>query len=65
MMKLPTLVLAQMPSIPMCRCNITDVSPNDAVCRFSHGIGHYTQVVWAESEEVGCAVVYYKVGRPL
>lgn len=29
---------------------------------FSHGIGHYTQVVWAESEEVGCAVVYYKNG---
>lgn len=29
---------------------------------FSHGIGHYTQVVWAEAEEVGCGMVYYKNG---
>jgi len=29
---------------------------------FSYGTGHYTQVGWAESEEVGCALVYYKNG---
>ena len=23
-------------------------------------IGHYTQVVWAESQKVGCGVIYYK-----
>jgi len=28
--------------------------------KFSSGAGHYTQVVWAESEEIGCAVVYFK-----
>jgi len=27
---------------------------------FDYGAGHYTQVVWAESEELGCAVVYFK-----
>jgi len=27
---------------------------------FSSGTGHYTQVVWADSEELGCAVVYFK-----
>ena len=26
------------------------------------GAGHYTQVVWAESEEVGCGFTYYRVG---
>ena len=25
-------------------------------------IGHYTQVVWAETEFVGCGVIYYKDG---
>merc|ERR1719427_1079418 len=27
---------------------------------FSSGTGHYTQVVWADSEELGCALVYFK-----
>merc|ERR1719427_1990023 len=27
---------------------------------FSSGTGHYTQVVWADSERLGCAVVYFK-----
>jgi len=27
---------------------------------FTPGTGHYTQVVWADSEELGCAVVYFK-----
>jgi len=27
---------------------------------FSYGAGHYTQVVWAETEELGCGMVYYK-----
>ena len=31
---------------------------------FDYGAGHYTQVVWAESEELGCAVVYFKVSLP-
>jgi len=30
---------------------------------FSRGTGHYTQVVWADTEEVGCGLVYYKTGR--
>jgi len=30
--------------------------------RFDHGTGHYTQVVWADSEELGCGMVYYKDG---
>ena len=33
---------------------------NDFCSRFSYGAGHYTQVVWAESEELGCGMVYYK-----
>ena len=24
--------------------------------------GHYTQVVWAETEEIGCGFTYYNVG---
>ena len=28
--------------------------------RFSSGAGHYTQVVWADTEELGCGMVYYK-----
>jgi len=27
---------------------------------FEHGAGHYTQVVWAESDRVGCGLRYYK-----
>ena len=27
-------------------------------------IGHYTQVVWAETQKVGCGVMYYKDSRP-
>jgi len=30
---------------------------------FSRGTGHYTQVVWADTEEVGCGLVYYKTGK--
>ena len=29
--------------------------------RFSYGAGHYTQVVWADTEELGCGMVYYNV----
>jgi len=36
----------------------TDIDP----FVFSYGAGHYTQVVWAESAEVGCGVVYYDDG---
>lgn len=28
--------------------------------RFDYPTGHYTQLVWADSEEIGCAVVYFK-----
>ena len=31
------------------------------LARFSAGAGHYTQLVWAESEELGCGYTYYKV----
>ena len=27
-------------------------------------IGHYTQVVWAESQKIGCGVIYYKDTNP-
>ena len=27
-------------------------------------VGHYTQVVWAESQKVGCGVIYYKDTNP-
>jgi len=30
--------------------------------QFSSGTGHYTQVVWAETREVGCGLVYYLDG---
>ena len=29
--------------------------------RFNSGTGHYTQVVWAATEELGCGMVYYQV----
>jgi len=29
---------------------------------FNSGTGHYTQVVWANTEKVGCGVTYYKDG---
>ena len=29
--------------------------------RFNSGTGHYTQMVWANTEELGCGMVYYKV----
>ena len=31
------------------------------ISRFKHKTGHYTQVVWAETDEVGCGFNYYKV----
>jgi len=33
----------------------TDINP----FVFSYGAGHYTQVVWAETTEIGCGLVYY------
>lgn len=30
---------------------------------FNSGTGHYTQVVWAKTEELGCGMVYYKVNN--
>ena len=27
--------------------------------RFSHDAGHYTQVVWADTDEIGCGFSYY------
>ena len=32
----------------------------ESVSRFSYGAGHYTQVVWADTEELGCGMVYYE-----
>ena len=29
------------------------------VLRFERGTGHYTQVVWAETESLGCGLAYY------
>ena len=29
--------------------------------RFNYDAGHYTQVVWAETEEIGCGFTYYSV----
>lgn len=36
--------------------NDTDIHP----FVFSYGAGHYTQMVWADSSEVGCGLVYYQ-----
>lgn len=36
----------------------SDISP----FVFSYGAGHYTQVVWAETTQVGCGLVTYKDG---
>ena len=30
--------------------------------RFDSGAGHYTQVVWAETDEIGCGYTYFSVG---
>ena len=30
------------------------------VFRFSSGTGHYTQLVWADTYELGCGMVHYK-----
>ena len=38
------------------------ININALFSRFSSGIGHYTQVVWADTEELGCGMVYYKSG---
>ena len=38
------------------------VAKTQFLLRFSSGAGHYTQLVWAESSEIGCGSVYYKVG---
>ena len=37
--------------------NSNDINPFQS----PGGAGHYTQVVWAESEEIGCGFTYYKV----
>ena len=29
--------------------------------RGSSGTGHYTQLVWAETDRIGCGSVYYRV----
>ena len=30
---------------------------------FDYGTGHYSQVVWANTEELGCGMVHYQVRR--
>merc|ERR1712055_649576 len=30
---------------------------------YTKSTGHYTQLVWADTDEVGCGLVYYKNGR--
>ena len=30
------------------------------VSRFSPGANHYTLMVWADTEELGCGMVYYR-----
>ena len=37
-------------------------SDNIEPFKFSSSTGHYTQVVWAESDKVGCGVTTYKDG---
>ena len=29
--------------------------------RSQRGTGHYTQLVWADSDELGCGMVYFEV----
>ena len=33
------------------------------VSRFSYGAGHYTQMAWADTDELGCGMVHYKGGQ--
>jgi len=37
-------------------CDSNNINP----FKYTSGVGHYTQMVWSESEEIGCASVYYK-----
>ena len=30
---------------------------------FDYGTGHYSQVVWADTEELGCGMVHYQVRK--
>ena len=32
-------------------------------CSFSSATGHYTQIVWAETDRLGCGTVYYRVNQ--
>ena len=64
MMKSAILDLVATISTPLCEytsfvtlCSIIKLSS------FDFGTGHYTQVVWADTEELGCGLVYYKVQR--
>ena len=34
---------------------------NWCVFRYNDDTGHFTQVVWAETHQIGCASIYYKV----
>merc|ERR1711909_33954 len=38
--------------------NSKDINP----FKFAKSTGHYTQLVWADTDEVGCGLVYYKDG---
>ena len=58
----PTLALTVNRSNPSRKISVAGPSSHQAtLCRFNFGTGHYTQVVWASTEELGCGMVYYQV----
>ena len=53
--------LTKTTSTPLCKYfSVSMIKSDTLIFRFSSGIGHYTQVVWADTEELGCGMVYYK-----
>ncbi|CAL4133678.1 unnamed protein product, partial [Meganyctiphanes norvegica] len=43
---------------------VKDFSPNSInPYQFNSGVGHYTQMVWADTYKIGCGYTFYKEGR--
>ena len=61
-MKLSTNESAAMQELDQRECWIYVHLPglvSESHSRFSHDAGHYTQVVWADTDEIGCGFSYY------